>query len=404
MPRLHSRPLNPVWSDLLVALFRDLEPLGHRLCFHESGGVESFTYETLDPSAREQAWERAHHLRHLTLVTARADEIKSFEADFTDHFVDMARFQPSAIQPVLEIVDFRNHAHRRIVEYLKLYQSVTMRKHVGREMGLFVWDIGQSARVPLIGAAILASPRFSQRIRDHHLGWAPDFPKTSRHHDPAARAIRVAGLARMMQLSLACALPPYHFLSGAWLAALAPFTEAGQEAFRRSVKNEDQDPDLAAVVTTTGKGISGAPFRGHRVAQLANARFEAAEGASGNVFVRAIPSAATPPLRASFEDLVSDALRQQATRTVGGPDPRLGARPRARGSGRHGELPGSTLHGSPGRVRPPRGRTRTSARASHLPQRNWSAWSRPSSPGLLKKYRPLRNARYASPSAGGDAP
>jgi hypothetical protein len=73
---------------------------------------------------------------------------------------------------------------------------------------------------------------YSQRLRDQHLGWTPDYPRTSVHFDERARAVRVTGLARMMQLSVACALPPYNVLSGAWLVALAPFTALGRRRSR----------------------------------------------------------------------------------------------------------------------------------------------------------------------------
>jgi hypothetical protein len=179
-------------------------------------------------------------------------------------------------------------------------------------MGLLLWDEGQTDHFPLIGVAVLASPRFSQRLRDHHLGWKPDYPRTSRHFDEKERAIREAGLARMMQLAVACAIPPYNVLSGAWLAALAPLTDMGQEAFARSVRKPGADPDLAAVVTTTGKRLSGAPFRGHRVGQLSNGQIDAAQGASGDIFVRARPVNDIPPLRASFANLVSETTTRRA--------------------------------------------------------------------------------------------
>jgi hypothetical protein len=66
------------------------------------------------------------------------------------------------------------------------------------------------------------------------------------------------------------------------------------------------------VVTTTGKGLSGSPFRGHRLRQLSGGRIEAAPGASGNIFVRARAVDGVPSLRASFEDLVSEETTRRA--------------------------------------------------------------------------------------------
>ena len=312
MLRLHSEPLSSSWHDFLVCLLRDLAPLGHRAEPSPDGTLSITTTMPASDKAGQSFCDPAHELRHHALIASRADDIAAFEAKHSDVFARMQLFQPSAVRPALEIVDFKNDRHRDIIDYLALYQSVTSRKRVGRQMGLLVWDRGQTDHFPLIGAAVLASPRFSQRLRDQHIGWKPDYPRTSRHFDPQARAIREAGLARMMQLSVACALPPYNLLSGAWLAALAPFTEIGQQAFARAVRTPDADPDLATIITTTGKAPSGAPFRGHRVNQLTNGRVEASPRASGNVFARARPAAGVPPLRASFEALVSPEAKRRA--------------------------------------------------------------------------------------------
>jgi hypothetical protein len=310
MRRLPCSKLNSNWSDFLRLLFRDLAPLGHSVERLGRGRFSLVISEPADHPSDDNFWDRAHSTRHLRSVREHAGRILAFEAHHSDIFARMELFQPSAIQPTLEIVNFADERHRDIVNYLSLYQSVISRKRVGRQMGLLLWDDGQTGHRPLIGAAVLASPRYSQRLRDGHLGWKPDFPRTSVHFDEQTRAVRLSGLGRMMQLSIACAVPPYNVLSGAWLVALAPFTALGQQAFAAAAHKE-ADPDLAAVVTTTGKGISGTPFRGHRVGQLSDRRIEAAPGASGDVFTRALPMPGCPPLRASFEDLVAkDTLRR----------------------------------------------------------------------------------------------
>jgi hypothetical protein len=266
------------------------------------------------PVSADQAetfWDAAHHHRHRVVLSQNADRIREFERQHADVFVHMDLFQPSAIKPTVEIVDFTSDRDRSIIDYVGCYQSVRSRRRVGRQMGLLVWDDGQTGHRPLIGAAVLASARYSQRLRDQHLGWPTHYPRTSEHFDAHAKTVREAGLARMMQLSMACAMRPYTVLSGAWLMAMTPFTEAGQDAFVRACKRE-QDPDLAAVVTTTGKGPSGSPFRGHRVGQLSNSRFDAAPGSKGNVFTHVNPTSETSTLYASFEDLVSQETISQA--------------------------------------------------------------------------------------------
>jgi|SRR5579862_691529 len=304
MRRLVVGNLSSNWSKLLRLLFRDLAPLGHSAKRLSKGRFRITLAElsdfSPDKTGRINFYDAAHEICHTAHLSRHADFIRSFEADHADIFARMALFQPSAILPTIEIVDFTDPRHRAIVEYLCIYQTVTSRKRVGRQMALLVWDAGQTEHRPLIGGAVLASPRWSQALRDHYLKWEPGFPKNSQHHNPKARAIREAGLNRMMQLSVACALPPYSVLSGAWLVALAPFTDSAQEAFAYAARKKP-DPDLAVVVTTTGKGRSGAPFRNHRLKQLCRGQSDS----SGNVFVRSEPTEAIPMLRASFKILLS---------------------------------------------------------------------------------------------------
>src|SRR5208282_2486329 len=211
MQRLRWVSLNPHWAEFVVALFRDLKPLGHSLNRNPDG---TLTAEIQLPAAisDEHFWDDAYRASHRRVLQVHRNQILSFENDYDHFFVDMASFQPSAVRPVLEIANFNNPDHSRIMEYLRLSQSVTSRQLVGRRMGLLIWDVGQTGGTRLFGGAILASARFSQPIRDRRFGWAPDYPRTSRKHDPAARALRLLGLDRIMQLSIACAVPPYNIL------------------------------------------------------------------------------------------------------------------------------------------------------------------------------------------------
>jgi len=311
MLRLRWESLNPSWSEFVTRLFRDLEPLGHTLSHYESGVLAA---EICEPATvtDDHFWDEAHRLCHQKELKEHREEILRFERDFDQFFVDMTTFQPSAVRPVLEIIDFKRDEHKRIVEYLRLTQSVTSRKLVGKRMGLLIWDVGQTGGTRLFGAAILASARFSQQIRDQRFGWPKDYPKTSRNHDPEARARRVDGLNRIMQLSMACAMPPFNVLSGAWLAAIAPFTAKGLEAFRNSHKTPAPGADLVAVVTTTSKGVSGAPFRGHRVSQLAPSGITGVPDAKGDLYAQIRREPKTEALRSSFDSLLSQEVRTLA--------------------------------------------------------------------------------------------
>ncbi len=305
MQRLHWKSLSPSWSEFVKILFRDLEPLGHSLEEEPDG---SFTAEILESEETkdDNHWDRARRVCHQIVLARHRKDILSFENDFDRFFVDMATFQPSAVRPVLEVVDFKDPNHKRIVEYLRLMQSVTSRRLVGRRMGLLIWDVGQTGGARLFGGAILASARYTQPSRDHRFQWPPDYARSSPMHDPKSHLLRVNGLARIMQLSMVCAMPPYNVLSGAWLAAIAPFTPAGLEAFRASLKTPDPAADLAAIVTTTGRALSGSPFRGHRVCQLAKSGTLAAPDAGGDLYSQIPREDKIAEIRTSFESLLSE--------------------------------------------------------------------------------------------------
>jgi hypothetical protein len=134
MLRLRWESLNPSWSEFITKLFRDLEPLGHTLS-HDDSGV--FTGEICEPStiADDHFWDEAHRVCHQKELEEHREDILGFERDFGRFFVDIATFQPSAVRPVLEIIDFKRDEHKKIVEYLRLTQSVTSRKLVGKRMG-----------------------------------------------------------------------------------------------------------------------------------------------------------------------------------------------------------------------------------------------------------------------------
>lgn len=312
MLRAHGGTLNSAWYDCLESLLKDLEPLGHYMTRAKDGQVNIGSRAPLERAKNEHFWRSLHEDRHLIHLRAHADWIRDFEARHSDIFADMASFQPSSVQPTLEIIDFDNQRHLDIAQYFMASQTVSSKKLVGRRMGLLIWDEGQTGHRPLLGLALLGSARYAQKLRDRYFGWPPAYQKTSVHFDPAGRDIRIAGLNRIMQLSVACALPPYRSLKGAWLAALAPFTPQGQIAFERTVKN-DEDPDLASIVTTTGLGVSGMPFRGHRIGQLGQGVFIGAPGSKGDVYRRVAPAYGESPLRASFRDLVTPATYAKAT-------------------------------------------------------------------------------------------
>jgi hypothetical protein len=183
---LRWESLSPSWSEFVVALFRDLEPPGHS----PSDDDGTFTAEVCEAgTARdEDHWGRAQRICHETVLEQHREEILPFERDFDRLLVEMTTFQPGAVRPVAEIVDFKRPDPRRTVDDLRWMQSVTVRKPVGRRMGLLIWDVGQTGGIRLFGGAVLVSARFSQRLREQRFHWPSDSSEDEPQTRPDARA------------------------------------------------------------------------------------------------------------------------------------------------------------------------------------------------------------------------
>jgi hypothetical protein len=67
MLRLRWESLSPSWSEFAVALFRDLEPLGHSL----SEENRNFTAEVCEAVtiSDEAHWDRAHRITHCNDIS-----------------------------------------------------------------------------------------------------------------------------------------------------------------------------------------------------------------------------------------------------------------------------------------------------------------------------------------------
>lgn len=311
MPRLRMEQLSTEWVELIHAFCRDLALLGLTIKNYDDG---SFVLERALPQEAKELetfWRTAHAHKHALGLAPHREWVADFERRNSDCFADMHVFQSDVVSPELEIADFSNPTHMDLLNYLAHSQSVRSRKLVGKRVGLLIWDAGQSTRRPLIGGALLASPRFSQPLRDRYLGWPVDVQRNRVGHNPQQRAVRQAGLERMMQLAVAVALPPYSSLRGARLAALAPLTSEGFQAFLRASVKKD-DADLAALVTTTGLSVTGTPFQRHRIAQLCDKGVKSAKDAAGDLYLRVRPLDGEARPYSSFKGLLSEETLQRA--------------------------------------------------------------------------------------------
>lgn len=297
MLRLHAGRLSPDWLKLLRCLFDDLQDLGHFVDFNDDGSLRCIgTRAPQAQSGNPDFWEEAHRKRHQQIIGENIDWINGFEKGFSHLFVAGSDVELLRVAPQLEAVNFKDPDHLAIERFARLYQSVSCRKLVGRRVGLLIWDVGQKQRRPLMGVCLMSSARYYQPARDAYFGWKQN------KGDTESTSIRKAGLDRILQLSVVCAFPPYSLVSGAWLAAIAPFTEPAQEAFSKSAVNS-ADPDLAAIVTTSGKGATGTPFQRHSLKQLLPSE-DGNPNIAGHLY-KHIPPPIHIPLRASFRDMVS---------------------------------------------------------------------------------------------------
>jgi len=260
-------PLSEAELSFAESLVSDLGPLGYSLT--REGEVLTFQ-QRVPASIREyRTFYRAAHAKvHANLLRPNIEEIVAFENDIgADIFIDGTALDLGRIEPILRPVNLHapdtSPRDKAIVEYIRAYQTVTSRKAVGKENVYILEDRGQ-LKSTVMGVLVLTSPRYYQARRDEVLGWlSPSRIRSlSERQQARQKRVRLAGLDRMMHLSICCALPPYSQLGTARLLAVAPFTKIVREDFARRWARKDSD--LAIVTTTTSMGITGVPFQALR--------------------------------------------------------------------------------------------------------------------------------------------
>lgn len=338
-------PLTEEQVAFVASLIGDLSTLGY--LFDSEGNVIYFSQRIPAPKADPREFYREAHVKlHQVRIQPQADRIRAFETEFgNDVFVDGADLELAAIEPRLRPVDLRKAAcpSRRdlaLVAYLRNYQTISSHMSVGRENVYILEDV---ARTPpaVMGVLVLASPRYYQQRRDEVLGWLSPRSLDAMSDRRAARhqRIRMAGLNRIMQVAICCALPPYSHLGAARLLAIAPFTRLVRDDFaeRWYDPRRNPDPDLAVVTTTTSMGMTGTPFQSLRPGKFMNIRNKRLRGKNWNrdgvIYARL---GATHPwkagtiltsaeLFADFRDLVSEATHTRAAALVQDQDASLDA-------------------------------------------------------------------------------
>lgn len=336
-------PLSRKAKSFAKSIIADVASLGHSIELR-SGGLnhkQSFPGPSVD---YREFYREAHVQLHLKRLKEHADKISAFEAEYANSiFIEGSSLNLSAIDPILRPVDLRKSASpskcdREVVEYLRLYQTIASRASVGRENVFILEDRGHENRV--MGALVLASPRFYQPRRDKALGWltpsqlATKAERTQRRH----LKIRLTGLNRMMHVAICCALPPYSYLGAAKLLAIGPFTSLVRENFAaRWVSKQNSDPDLAIVTTTTSMGITGTPFQNLRPGKFidpGNAGLRGGNWNSGGVLYARLGDEVpwergrrlhAREVFANFRDLISERTRRRAVALMGSTKKELSA-------------------------------------------------------------------------------
>ena len=313
-------------------MIADLGTLGYSL----SASRESLLFGQEIPTPQHEHrkfFHTAHAKVHAGLLEPQLEAIIATEKRFgSEIFVDGESLELGRIDPFLRPVNLRasdvSPRDKAVVEYVRSYQTVGSRLSVGKENVYILEDCGQSTRA-VMGVLVLASPRYYQSRRDEVLGWL--LPKQIRSLGDKTRdehkAIRLAGLDRMMHVAICCALPPYAELGTARLLAIAPFTKMVRDDY--SERWPRPDSDLAIVTTTTSMGKTGVPFQALRRGKFVDPENGALLGEKwnrdGKLYSRLgnthpwRPDVAlrSPEIFARFERLVSAETYQKARILVG---------------------------------------------------------------------------------------
>lgn len=282
-------PLAPVELQFLRALIEDLRPLGFDLAL--SAEEVQLTQRVPAKIDSRDFYRSAHAILHRRHIDSKRDMILQFEKKHgSSIFISGSEIDLNKIEPRLRELNTQSQEEsaRRdaaIVEYIRSYQTVESRMSVGRENVFLLEDHGQQS-LRVMGLLVLSSPRYYQSRRDQVMGWASPTQLNGMEEDARKRLvqIRMAGLNRIMHISVCCALPPYSQLGAAKLLALAPFVDYVRAAFSARWRSDDRnpDPDLVAVTTTTSMGLTGTPFQALSVSKFFDDQTSPARGEKWN--------------------------------------------------------------------------------------------------------------------------
>ena len=277
MPTRLGVAVNGTQCAFLKQIAIDLRPLGHQLEYRETmcrgiacgwlqGGLRGHGPDCLEPgeavkgesNSNDDSFGNGIHkgLRALHVdVTSKV--FRRLEDGFTQSSIQSAGdIVLRDIRPMLEVLTME--PGHDFLEYVRMYQNIRSSPGIGKQVVGLIRDAGR-IHSPLMGVVAVGSPVYFQGERDFFLGW-PN-PNLVRR---AAR-IRQLGLARIGQLVLFVAIPPYDRLSSVRLLAPIPFTAEFAGEFQVSRRQP-----LVGVVCTAGLGEHVPALRKHLLRHLSS--------------------------------------------------------------------------------------------------------------------------------------
>jgi hypothetical protein len=152
---------------------------------------------------------------------------------------------PKKIRPRLRIVE-PDTFDSKIFRYACLHWSIPISDGYGRRLRFLIVD---ESNGKLIGVLGLGDPVYSIHVRDNWIGWDRDAKALNLYH--------------VMDAYVLGAVPPYSYLLGAKLVALAAASDEVRTAFKRRYANrtslilgKKRKPHLVLVTTTSALGRS----------------------------------------------------------------------------------------------------------------------------------------------------
>lgn len=179
--------------------------------------------------------------QHATKKILEKNEkaVRPYEKRLIRYIANGNEVVPEKIDPELILVRPRSE-HERLFRYVSLHWSIPISSGYGRRMRFLLMDRSNGK---LIGIFALGDPVFGLKGRDEWIGWKREDRRQRLYH--------------VMDAFVLGAVPPYSFLLGGKLVALATLSNEVRTYFRKRYKgnkpliSKKRKPPVLAMVTTT---------------------------------------------------------------------------------------------------------------------------------------------------------